>query len=160
MDPKITRLIDGFKKLQEWGVRGLNTEIARRTGFSASYIGQIFKKDKVPAVKFLNSVCDSFGINRRWVNEGEEPILSDEGNRKLAQRQADFEEFGKTVRNHILIRRSEYLEDSYNFLKTLGISEVCIEGFKELQKLPESTQYRAVAMLKEMNQGNELNQLN
>jgi len=157
LDPKIERLIDGFKKLHEWGVRGLNTEIAKRTGFSASYVGQVFKKDKIPADKFLISVCDTFGINRRWVNEGDEPILNDEGNRKLSQRDADFEKFGKTIKEEMLVRRPDYLEESYRLFKALGITEVCIEGFKELQKMPEPMRYRAVAILKEMNEGNEMN---
>ncbi|NTV50987.1 MAG: helix-turn-helix transcriptional regulator [Geobacteraceae bacterium] len=155
MDVKIERIIDGFKLLRVWGVRGLNTQVELKTGFSASYVGQVFKGNKTPADKFIISVCDAFGINKRWVEFGEEPILNIEGNRRLLQREADFAEFGKAIKETLLISRSEHLEDCYSFLKALGITEVCIEGFKELQKMPEFMQYRAVATLKELNAGKE-----
>ena len=75
MDSKTQRLIEGFKSLGRWGVRGLNADIAKKTGFTASYAGKVFKGAYEPADKYFISVCDAFGISSKWVLLGAKPIL-------------------------------------------------------------------------------------
>lgn len=75
MNEKINRLIDGFLSKKLWGTRGLNADIARRTGFTRSYVGQVFKGTKEPSDKFLIAVCGIYGIRQEWIERGEMPVL-------------------------------------------------------------------------------------
>ena len=67
MNAKVERLVEGFKALGKWGMRGLNADIARETGFTASYVGKVFKGVHDPADKFYMSVCEKFGLDTDYV---------------------------------------------------------------------------------------------
>ena len=69
----IQRLI---KALNDSGIcgRGCFATIAKKTGFTASYVGQVFTGKKMPGTAFVTAVCNAFGINCEWVNNAQMPV--------------------------------------------------------------------------------------
>jgi DNA-binding phage protein len=55
-------IVSAFKKRRVWGKRGLFSNIAKETGFTAAYVGQVFTGKKNPADKFILAVCSAFEI--------------------------------------------------------------------------------------------------
>ncbi len=76
MDDKINRIIEAFEELQRWGKRGLLAEIAKKTGFTSAYVGQVFSGHKNPADKFILAVCSAYKIHESWVNKGTKPRVA------------------------------------------------------------------------------------
>jgi hypothetical protein len=63
VDENIKKIILVFKSRRIWGTRGLFADIARKTGFTPAYVGQVFTGKKAPAKKFLLAVCAAFNIH-------------------------------------------------------------------------------------------------
>jgi len=77
MSAKVDRLIEGFKALGKWGTRGLQSDVAKKASHSESYVSQIFAGKRTPSDSFLHLACLSFGINPKYVIDGEGSVLID-----------------------------------------------------------------------------------
>jgi hypothetical protein len=140
MESKTLRLVEGFKALGLWDVRGLNAEISRKTGFTASYAGKVFKGVCIPADKFFISVCEKFGICADWVLKGKKPVLAtsdplgvnkgfEQGNRLVSGINSALPDLRNTNREHeqldILIYRDYggVKADIWEVIKNLSTEE-------------------------------------
>jgi hypothetical protein len=66
----LNRLLVALSKA--WPVsRGRNTEICKRTGYSASHVSGVLNNKVAMDDRFLRTVCREFSISELWVNTGE-----------------------------------------------------------------------------------------
>lgn len=61
-------------------VRGVrNKHVAEATGYKEGSVRGILSGNAVLSDRFIKAVCIEFNIRRRWIEEGEEPMLAQQG---------------------------------------------------------------------------------
>jgi len=150
----LSRIISFFENNGIWGKRGLYADIARNTGFTPAYVGQVFSGKKEPADKFILAVCNAFSIDFDEVETGVKSTMlggTRDGGYYGSIREETPRISRRSVPSHI-DNILGMLEVHFPGIKAGLKDQAVMQGLKELLKMPEPQRWEAVGMLKRMNE--------
>lgn len=64
-----------IKILRKDALKMTQKAFAEALGFSENFIWQIEKGDRVPSDRTISDICRVFNVNRRYLEQGEEPMF-------------------------------------------------------------------------------------
>ncbi len=142
--------------LESVGVdKGKNKIVAEKTGYSEGSVKQVFAGRNPLTGRFITAVCNAFDIHQEWVETGISPdaeMMSERPSYAELELAGSKLDFMKIIKAHPDLCSSEE-----EFVERCKISDffradvACLEAVKELQKMSEVDRWRAVVVLKEMN---------
>jgi transcriptional regulator with XRE-family HTH domain len=135
--------------------KGRNKKVAEKTGYSEGSVKQVLAGRNPITGRFITAVCNAFDINQLWVETGFSPVdgmMSGEPSftdLELVKAEHSFNKL-KKIRPD-LFSSEEVIMERLKIADFLRTDVACFEALKELLKMSEVDRWRAVVMLKEMN---------